>query len=239
MSRERTPIRLPVAVLGLAGVVLTSGVHAATVISEALYDAAGTDNGNVFVELYGTPGTVLDGVSLEGVNGSDGSVYLTLPLTGTIPGDGVFVVADDAGDGSSLVGNADLVVNMDFQNGPDSIVLRDATGILDALGYGDFSGGVFAGEGNAAPDAPAGSSLARFDPLADSGDNLSDFTVLDTPTPGSVPVSSVTLPPPLALFLSGIGGLLAVSRRRAGSTALGYTRVKVRGSNALCSFPVT
>jgi hypothetical protein len=216
MSRERTLIHLPAAVLGLAGVVLTSGVHAATVISEALYDAAGTDNGNVFVELYGTPGTVLDGVSLEGVNGSDGSVYLTLPLTGVIPGDGVFVVADDAGDGSSLVGNADLVVNMDFQNGPDSIVLRDAAGILDALGYGDFSGGVFAGEGTAAPDAPAGSSLARLDPLADSNDNLSDFTVLDTPTPGSVPVSSVPLPPALALFMSGIGGLLAVSRRRAG-----------------------
>jgi hypothetical protein len=216
MSRERTLIHLPAAVLGLAGVVLTSGVHAATVISEALYDAAGTDNGNVFVELYGTPGTVLDGVSLEGVNGSDGSVYLTLPLTGVIPGDGVFVVADDAGDGSSLVVNADLVVNMDFQNGPDSIVLRDAAGILDALGYGDFSGGVFAGEGTAAPDAPAGSSLARLDPLADSNDNLSDFTVLDTPTPGSVPVSSVPLPPALALFMSGIGGLLAVSRRRAG-----------------------
>jgi len=216
MSRERTLIHLPAAVLGVAGVVLTSGVHAATVISEALYDAAGTDNGNVFVELYGTPGTVLDGVSLEGVNGSDGSVYLTLPLTGVIPGDGVFVVADDAGDGSSLVVNADLVVNMDFQNGPDSIVLRDAAGILDALGYGDFSGGVFAGEGTAAPDAPAGSSLARLDPLVDSNDNLSDFTVLDTPTPGSVPVSSVPLPPALALFMSGIGGLLAVSRRRAG-----------------------
>jgi len=218
MSRERTLICLPAAVLGLAGVVLTSGVHAATVISEALYDAAGTDNGNVFVELYGTPGTLLDGVSLEGVNGSDGSVYLTLPLAGKIPGDGIFVVADDAGDGSSLVGNADLVVNMDFQNGPDSIVLRDTAGILDALGYGDFSGGVFAGEGAAAPDAPAGSSLARLDPRVDSGDNLSDFTVLDTPTPGSVPVSSVPLPPALALFFSGIGGLIAVSRRRTGST---------------------
>jgi hypothetical protein len=219
MSRERTPIRLPACVLGLAGVVLTPGAHAATVISEALYDAAGADNGYVFVELYGTPGTVLEGLSLEGVNGGDGAVYLTLPLSGVIPGDGVFVVADDAGDGSSLVGDADLVVNMDFQNGPDSIVLRDATGILDALGYGEFSGSVFAGEGNAAPDAPAGSSLARLDPLADSGDNLSDFTVLDTPTPGSVPVSAVPLPPALALFLSGIGGLLAVSRRRAGSTA--------------------
>jgi len=219
MSRERTPICLPVCILGLAGAILTPGVHAATVISEALYDAVGSDNGNVFVEIYGTPGAALDGLSLEGVNGSDGSVYLTLPLSGVIPVDGVFVVADDAGDGSSLVGNADLVVNMDFQNGPDSIVLRDADGILDALGYGDFSGGVFAGEGDAAPDAPAGSSLARLDPLADSGDNLRDYTVLDTPTPGSVPVSSVPLPPVLALFLSGIGGLLAVSRRRTGSAA--------------------
>jgi len=206
-------------VLGLAGAILAPGAHAATVISEALYDAAGTDNGYVFVELYGTPGALLDGLSLEGVNGSDGSVYLTLPLSGVIPGDGIFVVADDTGDGSSLVGDADLVVNMDFQNGPDSIVLRDAAGILDALGYGDFSGGVFAGEGSAAPDAPAGSSLARLDPLADSNDNLSDFTVLDTPTPGSVPVSAVPLPPALALFLSGIGGLLAVSRRRTVSAA--------------------
>ena len=221
MSRERTPICLPVCILGLAGAILTPGVHAATVISEALYDAAGSDNGNVFVELYGTPGALLEGLSLEGVNGSDGSVYLTLPLSGVIPGDGIFVVADDAGDGSSLVGDVDLVVDMDFQNGPDSITLRDASGILDALGYGDFSGGVFAGEGNAAPDAPAGSSLARLNPLADSGDNLSDFTVLDMPTPGSVPVSSVPLPPALGLSLFGIGGLLAVSRRRAGSGAHG------------------
>jgi hypothetical protein len=219
MSRERTPICLPACVLGLAGVVMTPGVQAATVISEALYDAAGTDNGNVFVELYGTPGTVLDGLSLEGVNGSDGSVYLTLPLSGVIPGDSVFVVADDAGDGSSLVGDADMVVDMDFQNGPDSIVLRDDAGILDALGYGDFSGGVFAGEGNAAPDASAGSSLARLDPLADTDDNLSDFTVLDMPTPGSVPVSAVPLPPALALFLSGIVGFIAISRRRTVSAA--------------------
>jgi hypothetical protein len=182
-----------------------------------LYDAAGTDNGNVFVELYGSPGTVLDSLSLEGVNGTDGSVYLTLPLSGVFPDDGVFVVADDAGDGSSLVGNADLVMEMDFQNGPDSIVLRDGAGILDALGYGDFTTGVFAGEGNAAPDAPAGSSLARLDPLVDSGDNLSDFTVLDTPTPGSVPVSAVPLPPALGLFLSGIVGLCAMARNRGGS----------------------
>jgi hypothetical protein len=209
---------MPASVLGLAGTVLVSSVHAGTVISEALYDAATTDNGNVFVELFGTPGTVLDGVSLEGVNGTDGSVYLSQALTGVIPGDGVFLIADDSGDGTTLVGDADLVLDIDFQNGPDSIVLRDGAGVLDALGYGDFTTGVFAGEGGAAPDAPAGSSLARLDPLTDGNDNFSDFVVLGTPTPGSVPaVSAVPLPPALGLFLSGIVGLFAVSRNRAGS----------------------
>ena len=33
--------------------------------------------GAVFVELYGAPGTLLDGFLLEGVNGTDGSVYKT------------------------------------------------------------------------------------------------------------------------------------------------------------------
>jgi len=214
MSRERTPIRLSLCLPVLAATMLSPVTSAATVISEAMYDAVGADNGSVFVELFGSPGTVLDGLALEGVNGGDGSVYLTVALSGVIPGDGVFVVADDSGDGTTLVANADLIVDMDFQNGPDSIVLRDGGSVLDALGYGDFTSAVFAGEGSAAPDAPAGSSLARFDPLADSNDNLSDFTVLDSPTPGSVPVSAVPVPPALMLLLSGTGALLGAARRR-------------------------
>jgi hypothetical protein len=182
------------------------------VISEALYDAAGTDNGAVFVELFGTPGTLLDGLLLEGVNGGDGGVYRSVALSGTIPSDGVFVIADDSGDGTTLVSNANLVVEVDFQNGPDSIVLRDASGVLDALGYGDFTGAVFAGEGNAAPDPVSGSSLARLTPGLDTGDNLADFTVLDVPTPGAVPVSAVPLPPALALFLSGVLGIWGIAR---------------------------
>jgi hypothetical protein len=189
-------------------------VQAQPVISEVLYDAAGTDNGNVFVELFGPAGTLLDGLLLEGVNGSDGSIYLTVALGGTIPGDGVFVIADDSGDGSSFIPDADLIANVDFQNAPDSIVLRGDSGVLDALGYGDFSTAMFAGEGSAAADAPGGSSLARFNPLVDTDDNLADFLVLDVPTPGTIPVSAVPVPPAVVMFLSGIMGLAGIARRR-------------------------
>ena len=44
-----------------------AGVQAQTIISEVLYDAGSTDNGNVFVELFGPPGTLLDGWLLQGV----------------------------------------------------------------------------------------------------------------------------------------------------------------------------
>ena len=191
-----------------------AGVQAQTVISEVLYDAGSTDNGNVFVELFGPPGTLLDGWLLQGVNGADGNVYRNILLAGTIPSDGVFVIGDDSGDGSTLVGGADLVREVDFQNGPDSIVLRDDALILDALGYGDFSGGVFAGEGSAAPDVVAGNSLARFNLLLDQNDNLLDFAVLDTPTPGDIPPAAVPVPPAMLLFLSGIFGLAGIARKR-------------------------
>ena len=200
--------------LAVIGVSALAGAQAQTVISEVLYDAVGTDNGNVFVELFGAPGTLLDGLQLEGVNGADGSVYRSMVLAGTIPSDGVFLIGDDSGNGTSLVSGVDLVLEIDFQNGPDSVVLRDGGIILDALGYGDFSGGVFAGEGSAAPDVPSGSSLARFNPAMDTHNNLLDFIVLDLPTPGSVPVSAVPLPPAVMLFLSGILGLAGIARKR-------------------------
>ena len=201
-------------VFAITAVCAAATVQARTVISEVLYDAAGTDNGSVFVELFGTPGTLLDGLLLEGVNGSDGSVYRSVLLTGMIPADGIFVIGDDNGDGTSLVSQSDQVADVDFQNGPDSIVLRDSGGVLDALGYGDFSTAIFAGEGSAAPDGVSGQSLARISPLLDSDNNLGDFMLLDVPTPGVVPVSAVPVPPAVLLFLSGIAGLAGIARRR-------------------------
>ncbi len=143
------------------------------------------------------PGTSLDGWRIEGVNGADGVIGPIVTLAGQIDTDGFFVVADsDAG--STQIANADLLANFDFQNGPDSIVLRDAIGnVLDALGYGSFGvADVFAGEGGPVPDGAPGQSLARIFANRDTDDNAADFVLLDLPTPGTGPLA---VPEPVAL----------------------------------------
>lgn len=179
----------------LAGLLWPGAAGALPLISEILYDAAGSDDGHVFVELYGTPGEALDGLVLEGINGANGEAGPAIALSGMFPGDGLFVLADRTGGGVTFVAEADLLANFDFQNGPDSVVLRRDGVVLDALGYGTFAAGeVFAGEFAPAPDAAPGESLARHFANADSGDNAADFGVLSSPTPGSAPIQSVPEP---------------------------------------------
>lgn len=193
----------------------SASAGALPLLSEVLYDATGSDDGAVFVEIYGVPGTALDGWSVEGVNGADGAVTVTLSLSGSIPEDGVFVVADAGASGPTAVAEADLVLDFDFQNGPDSVVLRSALGaVVDAVGYGVFEAGTsFAGEGSPAADAPAGSSLARVFANVDTDDNAADFAALGAPTPGVAPVSPVPEPGGAVLVATGIAGLALLGRR--------------------------
>ena len=136
-------------------------------------------------------------------------------LSGAFPADGLFVVADDLGDGTTLVPDADLLANFDFQNGPDSIVLRFEGSVVDAVGYGVFAPDeVFAGEGQPAPDGPAGTSLARHFADVDSDDNQLDFAVQEVPTPGSA-LLIVPEPATSQLVAAGLGGLICARRRRS------------------------
>lgn len=202
--------------LGLGGaalVLLASPGLALPLLSEVFYDAVGSDDGKVFVELAGTPGLSLAGFRLQGINGADGRVTVTLDLSGTFGADGLFVVADAGIGGVTQVVDADLVLDFDFQNGPDSVVLRDAMGtVIDALGYG-AGAAFFAGEGTPAPDVAAGESLQRLDGV-DRDDNALDFALNPTPTPGSSPLA---VPEPRALLPLAALGVLTRLRRRARS----------------------
>jgi hypothetical protein len=194
---------------------VASDATATPLISELLYDAVGSDNGLSFVEIYGTPGESLEGVIIEGINGSNGSVVNSIALSGQIQGDGLFVLADIDGDGLTQVANYDGVANFDFQNGPDSVQLVRNGLILDAVGYGEFAPDeFFAGEGASAPDVAAGQSLARVFADVDSDDNASDFQALDTPTPGVADVYAV--PEPAAALMTATGLVTVAILRRQG-----------------------
>lgn len=170
------------------------------VINEILYDLPGDDtNGDLFVELRGSPGGDLGGYKLSFVNGDDGkeTENVVIPAGLQVPSDGLFVIADGiTGDlQHTHVANADYLDNFDPQNGPDSVQLLSPDGnLVDAVSYGtpkltSAANGLAMLEGVAAPDASLSQSISRLSDAEDSNDNSVDFVVNSIPTPGAYDVT--------------------------------------------------
>ena len=190
-----------------------TGAQSMPLISEIFYDALGSDSGQVFVELYGSPGASLAGLTLEAVNGDNGAVHAAAELSGVFGSSGFFVVADTGSDGTSDVTPADLLIEFDPQNGPDSVRLVEGTTVLDAVGFGVFAPGqVFAGEGSPAEDAPGGESLSRAFANVDTDNNAVDF-MRGAPSPG-FGVTAVPEPGSALLAMMGLLGLASFRRSR-------------------------
>jgi hypothetical protein len=164
------------------------------VLNELFYDANGDEtDGQLFVELYGEEETDISDYSIVFINGSNGVVTesIELPEGSLIAPDGLFLIADKrtGTDDQTNVPNADLLDNFDPQNGPDCVQLLDHnSALLDAVGYGEplpevGENGLACFEGLPAIDASAGQSISRLEG-SDTNDNVTDFQILETPTPG-------------------------------------------------------
>lgn len=103
-------------------------------INEFHYDNSGSDR-NEFVEIAGTAGTDLSGWTIEAVNGSNGEVYKTINLSGSI---------DNEQSGYGALGfNA-----KGLQNGPDGLVLVNDQG--EVVQFISYEGTISATNGAAA-----------------------------------------------------------------------------------------
>lgn len=172
------------------------------IISELLYDSAGSPDKDAFLELWGPPNLSLTGYMVVGVNGYDGKDYAVIDLSGgKIGADGFFVIANPNA-AQNILAEADLLdIKVDFQNGPDNVQVRFGNKVVDALAYGTFSGSnVKAGEGEPHPGtSKAGQSIGRDSEETDTNDNKTDFHVFDVPTPGAK--NEYTNKPPIAQII--------------------------------------
>lgn len=195
-----------------------SPCSATPVIQEVFYDQVGSDGSAVFTEIYGAANFSLDGWRLDAINGSNNSVYRSIDLSGAIiPTDGLLLISTTSAD-SVLASMSDFTANVDWQNGPDSLLLINNLGvIIDAIQYG-LTSFTLRGEGIASEDVNAGFSLSRSFAGLDTNNNLIDFKKGD-PTPGfAEPLKSAVLNVPVgsttSLLFLGLLLVMVIHRKR-------------------------
>jgi hypothetical protein len=209
--------------------------HAAIIINEIDYDQVGSDTAE-FIELFNSDinSVVLDGYTLDLINGTNGTVYNSFDLSGfSIAETGYLVLCDS----TQAVANCNIEVASSswVQNGGpdgDAIALLFGSTLLDSVTYEGIGSalGLYA-EGNSFAPADSNSitmSIARLPNGTDTNINAGDFSS-GCITPGSanmsgtgdcsVSLNPVPLPAAIWLFGSGLIGLVGISRRKNSSLA--------------------
>ncbi|HEX2248407.1 MAG TPA: ExeM/NucH family extracellular endonuclease [Arthrobacter sp.] len=192
----------PLAALSALPASAAEPVDTAVVINEA-YVNGGSRNApytHKFVELFNTSDSpvTLDGMSLQYRSaGGTGNPTGVVPLRGTIPANGYFLVEGGSnGDTGEELPEPDLSGGLNPAGASGTIVLADqpaaleglATGsvtgdarVLDLLGYG--SSNTFETAAAASPDSNSNPlSMNRTDGV-DTNDNSADFALSDDVTP--------------------------------------------------------
>ena len=203
------------ALLACAGFAGVTPLHAAVVepfISEVHYDNAGADVGE-FVAVTGPRGLDLSGWEIALYNGSTGSVYGVVPLSGQLHGGaGSWIEAYWPATG--------------LQNGPDALALVTGLGaVVDFIAYE---------QAVTAVDGVAAGSTARLLPVSEGGSTASGESlqrigslgewawIAGMASPGvlnrglQLPGVDVALPQPAVIGLWSIGmtAWLGLRRRR-------------------------
>ncbi len=156
-------------------------------INEILYDPAGTDTGNEWIELYNDDSTIinLENWKIEKA-GTYFSVCFTFPDISIASGKFLLV-------GESNIANADLTAPLAFQNAgtaTDGVRIISADGdTIDTILYDSPNSNNLPGDANQpgiyfAPDVPSGYSLMRYPDGFDTDNCENDFFECANPTPG-------------------------------------------------------
>ena len=193
---------------GLATPVSVSAASSTIVVSEVLYDAAGAEPDEEWIEIYNLSASPIDlsdyKVGDEETQGG-GEGMAQFPAGTTIDAGGVIVIANKATAFSAVYGfNPDFELVDSDPDVPDMIpytawasrdvqlagssdkvlILDSSDSMVDAVSWGSST---FAFD-PPAPDVAAGHSLERV-PANEDTDTADDFVDQDTPAPGQVQVS--------------------------------------------------
>ncbi len=194
---------------------VTAAAVPSVYLSELHYDNVGTDAGES-IEINGPAGADLTGWQIVLYNGSNGAVYNTRTLSGTIPAtctDRGVVVATYPTDG--------------IQNGsPDGIALVNASGtVVEFLSYegtmtgvgGPANGLLSLDIGVSEPGSPVGQSLQRSSSDVWSGPLTSTFGACNAEGPPPATVVTVTVAPATASITQGGTQAFTATARDASS----------------------